>query len=100
VFLGYSLPDDYLQNKFYSTDTLVSINLSTDESKTVFETGKGEFTPIDGWHPQGNNSSVFFINKYDHFVYRADISNVEDAAKQNEPSQETNQENNEPSPFN
>lgn len=99
-FLGYSLPDDYLQNKFYSTDTLVSINLSTDESETLFETGTGEFIPIDGWHPQENASSIFFVNKYDRFVYRADISSTENTPKQNEPSQEINQENNEPSPFN
>lgn len=101
-FLEFSLPDDYFQNKFYSTDTLISINLETDKMETLLQSGAGNFSPIDGRHPRVHEGDVFFVNKYDWFVYRVHISEEgEGLEKSNEVNQnEENQIYNEPSPFN
>lgn len=63
------LPDDYFQNKFYSVDDLYKINLETDETKKFFTSNENGAPAIDGKKPKALNSGLYFMNRYDNYLY-------------------------------
>ncbi|MEK7086932.1 MAG: hypothetical protein AAB935_01600 [Patescibacteria group bacterium] len=63
------LPDDYFQNKFYSVDDLYTINLETDETKKIFKSSENGAPTIDGKKPKALSSGLYFINRYDNYLY-------------------------------
>lgn len=88
-----TLPDDYFQNKLMSIDDLVSIDPETGESVTIITTGTEDFDPYDGKHIREAGSSVFFLNRYDNFVYEVRVpKDFYNNTQRNDA--------NEPSPFN
>lgn len=70
VFSGSSsLPDDYFMNKFYTVDSLHRIDLRSGND-TVLLVGNADSIPaIDADSVVENNSSIYFINKYDNYLY-------------------------------
>jgi len=69
------LPDDYFQNKFYSVDDLYLLNTDTGDVLTIIESGleggRGEeiIPPIDALNPQYVDGYLYFINRYDGYLY-------------------------------
>lgn len=63
------LPDDYLMRTFYSIDALYSISHETSEI-TPISVGEGAF---DASRVRANGSTVYFINRYDSFLYKLEI---------------------------
>lgn len=70
-----TLPDDYLQNRFRTTDTLYKIDLATDDVSNVFTSGSGDFPPMDAKNPAVRDGKIYFVNKYDNYLY--EISNLD-----------------------
>lgn len=63
-------PDDYLQNKFFSTDSLYKINPKTDEETLVLRNDAFSGKSIDAIQIFVSNQFIYFINKYDNALYR------------------------------
>ncbi|KKU91572.1 MAG: hypothetical protein UY23_C0001G0178 [Candidatus Jorgensenbacteria bacterium GW2011_GWA1_48_11] len=85
--LGSLMPDDYLQEKFYSTDSLFSISLGINENGKIFGSGdsvndisKILTSGIDGVpaldvkNPKIMKNTVYFINRYDNHLYELKLS--------------------------
>ncbi|OGG38527.1 hypothetical protein A3I34_00315 [Candidatus Jorgensenbacteria bacterium RIFCSPLOWO2_02_FULL_45_12] len=74
LFKKNSLPDDYVENKFFSTDNLIKIYPDTDGVSVVAKSGDAGFGVFDGIHPAVSGDGViYFINKYDKFLYKTVI---------------------------
>lgn len=68
-----SLPEDYMMKKLYSIDTLLEIDLKTGETKRVFASGEKRIPSIDAKNPVYLNGKIYFINRYDDYVYELDL---------------------------
>jgi len=70
-----TLPDDYFQNKFYSIDSLYLLNTDTGDVLMIFEGGlmipseEETLPPVDALNPQYFNGYLYFINRYDGYLY-------------------------------
>ena len=70
IFSGsYSLPDDYFMNKFYTVDSLHRIDLRSGNDSPILISNTGSVSAIDATSVVENNSSIYFINKYDNYLY-------------------------------
>ena len=70
IFSGsYSLPDDYFMNKFYTVDTLHRIDLRGGNDSPLLVSNTAAVPAIDATSVVENNSSIYFINKYDNYLY-------------------------------
>lgn len=63
------LPDDYLQRKFYSQDSLFRVDHDTLETEEVFSYGGGSQI-FDGINPRHLDGYIYFVNRYDNLMYR------------------------------
>lgn len=64
---GIILPDDYLKNKFVSTDRIVKIDFKTPK---VTELWNGESESLDVQNPAVIGKDLFFTNKTDDSVWK------------------------------
>ena len=65
-----TLPDDYLQKRFFSTDDLFLVATDTGGLTKVFASDIGGLPALDGIRPQYLDGYVYFINRYDSILYR------------------------------
>ncbi len=73
-----NLPDDYFQKSFYSTDNLYSLSLGTSTLGNVsrlFVSGENNVMPIDAKDPQIMNNAIYFVNRYDNYLYELQLPN-------------------------
>lgn len=63
------LPDDYFEGKVFTTDTLYVMNTETETVTAVLESGADGVPPIDAKNPAYAGGSIYFINRYDNYVY-------------------------------
>lgn len=64
------LPDHYFQKKFYSIDNLsFGIFEEYEGFETIISSGKNNIPPLDGYNPQIAGDKLYFINRYDNFLY-------------------------------
>lgn len=71
-----TIPDGYYQNKFYTTDSLVRIPIaSTTPFLGVADSpwASTAASPIDAKNPRVVGGVLYFINRYDGFVYKLTI---------------------------
>ncbi len=68
-FKKASLPDDYLEQKFFTSDSLYKIDLITDEVAPVAIPQNAALGPIDAKNPLVNGGKLYFINQYDNSIY-------------------------------
>jgi hypothetical protein len=65
----YTMPDDYLMKRIYSSDDVYKLDLLTGEDALILK-GESSGTPyIDATSVKSRGSSVYFINRYDNYVY-------------------------------
>jgi hypothetical protein len=81
TFFKYSLPEDYMQKKVFSIDNFIAVNLNTEESSVILDSNSTEFGPFDGINVIPIKSKIFFQNRYDGFLYEAEINNASSTAK-------------------
>ena len=72
---GVSLPDDYLQKKFYSIDDLFVLDIESGSVERVLTSNTGEFPAIDAKGIQPLDNKLYFINRYDNYLYEIKLSN-------------------------
>jgi len=68
-----NMPDDYLQKKFYSIDSLFRVGLKGDGLQRLLTSGLGEFPAIDAKNPQILGNKIYFINRYDNYLYELSL---------------------------
>jgi len=68
-FKNAVLPDDYLEGKFYTSDSLYKINLGTDEITPIAIPQNGVSGPIDAENPVTQAGNLYFMNRYDDSLY-------------------------------
>ena len=69
-----NLPDDYYQNKFFSVDDLFVLKIDAvkneiAEIKNPLMSRFNGAPAIDGLNPQVLNNSLYFVNRYDNYLY-------------------------------
>ena len=70
IFSGSaSLPDDYFMNKFYTVDSLHRVDLRSGNDSVLLVSNSDSIPAIDADSVIENNSSIYFINKYDNYLY-------------------------------
>ncbi|MFH1161697.1 MAG: hypothetical protein V1696_00230 [Candidatus Jorgensenbacteria bacterium] len=67
------LPDAYFQNKFHTVDSLItapfpSSSLPLGKSESPWASTAD--TPVDAKNPVYLNGSIYFINRYDNYIYK------------------------------
>lgn len=70
---GVKLPDDYLMKKFYSIDGLYSINPEGGQIRKLVTSGTELLPAIDGLYPQHLDNSIYFINRFDGYLYKLEL---------------------------
>jgi len=73
-----NLPDDYYQKKFFTIDDLFVLKIDAEkneiaEIKNPLMSGFNGAPIIDGLNPQILNGSLYFINRYDNYLYEFKI---------------------------
>lgn len=68
-----TLPDDYLQKKFFSIDDLFALNIETGSTQKILSSNSGEFPAIDAKNPQILGDKIYFINRYDNYLYELSL---------------------------
>lgn len=63
------LPDDYLKNKLYTTDTLNTISEKDELGIVLIDESKNS-ERINGRHPIADGKNIYFINRYDNQLYK------------------------------
>lgn len=63
------LPDDYFQNRFFTTDDLFLMERETLETTRVMRSGQDGFIAIDAKNPRYAMGKLYFINRYDNALY-------------------------------
>ena len=71
------LPDDYFKNKVSFVDALYEINRETGEDFIMFQSGVDTIPIIDGVDVSLVGERLYFINKYDKRLYRANLTLLE-----------------------
>ncbi|MDI6733955.1 MAG: hypothetical protein QMD50_00470 [Patescibacteria group bacterium] len=69
----FVLPDDYLMERLLTVDNLISLNLETDETTKIFSSGYDPVSPVDVRNPQVLGNSIYFINRYDNYIYKLEL---------------------------
>lgn len=67
-FKGASLPDDYFEQRIYTSDSLFKIDLNTDEVTPV-AVPRNAYGPIDAKNPFVSGEHIYFVNQYDNSLY-------------------------------
>ncbi len=75
TFFNYSLPEDYAQKKVFSIDNFFAIDLKTEESSLILNSGSSEFGPFDGIKVAPIKDKIYFQNRYDGYLYIININN-------------------------
>ncbi len=70
--------DDYMMNKNYSSDFLYIENSYSGNSNTYALLGLNNNNPVDAKNPRVFENKLYFINKYDNFLYK--ITGVENSS--------------------
>jgi len=65
------LPDDYLKKAFYSLDTIYKYNLTSGDIEELFSSY--ELEAVDAVDLEVDGGVLYFLNRYDSFVYSLDI---------------------------
>ncbi|MEK6952672.1 MAG: hypothetical protein AABX29_06690, partial [Nanoarchaeota archaeon] len=66
-----ALPDDYLKNKFYSEDQIISLTVNPTKSQIILsQTGDQK---LDAVNLMVINDDLYFTNRYDNKVYKIDL---------------------------
>lgn len=68
-FKNATLPDDYLEGKLFTSDSLFKIDLGTDEITPVAMPQNGVSGPIDAEDPITQGGNLYFVNRYDNSLY-------------------------------
>ncbi|MBI5732902.1 hypothetical protein HY967_03015 [Candidatus Jorgensenbacteria bacterium] len=71
------LPDEYLNGKFTSTDDLYKIDVATEEVTRLGSGGPNNFGIFDAIRPTYLESNIYFINRYDNYLYRLELKNAD-----------------------
>lgn len=66
-------PDDYLMKKFYSVDGFYSLNLENGQIRKLMTSGVEPLPAMDGLRPQYLDNSIYFINRFDGYLYQLKI---------------------------
>ncbi|MCP6720112.1 MAG: hypothetical protein KJI72_02170 [Patescibacteria group bacterium] len=69
VPLDVNLPDDYLQKKFYSIDDLFALDIESGSVERILTSNTGGFPAIDAKNVQPLDDRLYFINRYDNYLY-------------------------------
>lgn len=64
-----AIPDDYFMNKLYTSDDLHKVDLRTGNDSAVVVGEAGSVPALDADNVIYVNSSIYFMNKYDNYVY-------------------------------
>ncbi|MCX6788373.1 MAG: hypothetical protein NTZ36_00625 [Candidatus Jorgensenbacteria bacterium] len=64
-----SMPDDYFMNNIFTSDDFYKISPSSGIESLIMAGGSGKIPVIDADNVSYANSSTYFINKYDNYVY-------------------------------
>lgn len=65
------MPDDYLMGRFSGVDDLYAVNIYEGGGvEPIFRSGEGGVSDIDAVQPEFLKGYVYFINRYDDFIYR------------------------------
>lgn len=67
-----SLPDDYLKEKFLSSDTIVTFRVDTGTTDTLF-LSNDDTSPVDAIHLAIKGKQLLFKNRYDERLYAFDL---------------------------
>ncbi|MEK7465559.1 MAG: hypothetical protein AAB631_02165 [Patescibacteria group bacterium] len=68
-----TIPDDYLMRKFYTVDDLYSASEDTGTEK-IFTSLSETFPAIDASHVTARAGKLYFINRYDGFLYELSLA--------------------------
>lgn len=66
------LPDDYLKGKFYSEDDIYKYDPENGLLETIYVSSPNS-APIDAVNLKINGKKLFFLNRYDGYVYAVDL---------------------------
>ena len=69
------LPDDYLKKKFYSDDVIYEYALDKKSIRTIFRLSQD--SAIDAINLKIIGDKLFFINRYDNYVYSIDLESAD-----------------------
>ncbi len=64
------LPDDYLKQGFYSIDILYRYNQKNGDTASLLLSGAPGIPIIDATEVMSFKNNIYFINRYDHSLYR------------------------------
>lgn len=64
-----SMPDDYFMNKLYTSDDLHKVVLQSGNDSPVMIGESGQIPALDADNVTYVNSSIYFTNKYDGYIY-------------------------------
>lgn len=64
------LPEDYLQKKFFTIDSLYVIDRETGENEVILTSGAGGVAAIDAKNPRVSGDKLYFVNRYDEGLYK------------------------------
>lgn len=64
-----TLPDDYLKNKFYSQDQIVSLSINPIKIEIIFDS-ESESSNLDGVNPVIIGDYLYLKNRYDNKTYK------------------------------
>ncbi|MEK7629970.1 MAG: hypothetical protein AAB432_01120 [Patescibacteria group bacterium] len=68
-----TLPDDYFQKSFRSTDGLYTYNQTTGAFRQILLNGSEITEPLDVYHPQYLGDRFYFINRFDRGLYALNL---------------------------
>ncbi|MFA6407564.1 MAG: hypothetical protein WCV80_02560 [Candidatus Paceibacterota bacterium] len=71
--LDVRLPDDYLQNKFFTVDDLYAVDMKEEVADKIIEGNTNALPALDAEHPQLIDSTLYFINKYNRYIYKIEF---------------------------
>jgi len=77
--LSFTLPDDYLEKKLYTVDDLYTFTSSTKEIGLVFGAPLSGLQKVDAIDPEIAENSLYFLNRYDGFVYSVNLPPTQNA---------------------
>ncbi|MDP2704586.1 MAG: hypothetical protein Q8P01_05270 [bacterium] len=69
IFTSEESYDDYLKQRVQTTDTLLTFGVEDPGFDVVFASGGGGIPAIDGLMPTASRGNIYFINRYDDYLY-------------------------------
>ncbi|MEK7089523.1 MAG: hypothetical protein AAB920_01765, partial [Patescibacteria group bacterium] len=64
-----AIPDDYFMNKLYTSDDLYKIVLQSGTDSAVVVGESGPIPSLDADNVVSVNNSIYFVNRYDGYIY-------------------------------